>query len=461
MTKRRCALDGDVSFRAMTKTAARPARKGQGPKQKNPAIAIERAQLDNGLRVVLAPDRSSPSLFVATYYDVGFRSEPVGRTGFAHLFEHLMFQGSATLEKGEHDRLTTGNGGYNNGSTRNDFTNYFEVMPSNTLSLSLFLEADRMRGVRLTPETLRNQVDVVKEEIQVNVKNAPYGGFPWLYLPMALFQTFPNAHDAYGDFDDLESATLEEAAGFFDRYYAPGNCVLAIAGDLDVDETLKLIEEHFGDIPGRAVPPTVDASEPVPTAERRVVRADPNAPQPAVALGYRVPDPINSFPDYCAMVLANAVLTEGEASRLFQRLVKTDRLASHLSGAVGLVAGTFEVRGPSMMQIAAFYPGDANAEPILKAIDDEVSTLASGISEDELDLFRNAYLADFLGSVDSLENRGMLIAALEQQRQNPELLNQIPDALRAVTPADVARVAGEWLRPDSRAVLECHPGGNR
>ena len=429
------------------------------PKTRTTAIPIERTRLDNGLRVVFAPDRSSQAIFVSVYYDVGFRSEPQGRTGFAHLFEHLMFQGSATLEKGMHDSLVTGNGGILNGSTRNDFTNYFEMMPSNALELALFLEADRMRAVRLTPENLQNQVDVVKEEILVNVKNQPYGGFPWLYLPMALFTTFPNAHDAYGDFADLDAATLEDAADFFDRYYAPANAVLAIAGDVDPDETATTIEQLFGSIKARPAPPTVDASEPALSEERRVVHPDPHAPQPALAVAYRVPDPIAAFDDYSATVLLSSILIEGEASRLYQRLVKKDRIASHVSGDVGLVAGTFEVRGPSMLHLAAWYPGEPDPDPILKAIDEEVASIADGIDDEELDRFRSSYVAEYLGAVDALSQRGMFIAAFEQQRAHAELINEIPSALARVTAEDVSRVAREWVQPERRAVLDVQPGG--
>jgi predicted Zn-dependent peptidase len=428
------------------------------PKTRTTDLPIERTSLANGLRVVFAPDRSSPAVFVAAYYDVGFRSEPEGRTGFAHLFEHLMFQGSATLEKGMHDALVTGNGGILNGSTRNDFTNYFEMMPSNALELALFLEADRMRAVRLTPENLQNQVDVVKEEILVNVKNQPYGGFPWLYLPMALFTTFPNAHDAYGDFADLDAATLEDAAAFFDRYYSPANAVLAVAGDVDPDEAAVMIERLFGDIEKRPAPPTVDASEPLPESERRVVHPDPHAPQPAVALAYRVPDPIEAFDDYVATVLLSSILADGEAARLYQRLVKEDRIASHVSGDVGLVAGTFEVRGPSMLHLASWYPGTPDADRIVRAIDEEVARVAGGVDAEELDRFRSAYVADFLGSIDALSQRGMLVAAFEQQRANAELINDIPSALQRVQPEDVVRIASEWLRPDRRAVVDLHPG---
>ena len=182
---------------------------------------IERFRLDNGLRVVLAPDHSAPVVGVAVLYDVGIRSEPEGRTGFAHLFEHLMFQGSANLEKLAHFRYVQGSGGTFNGSTHFDYTDYFETLPAGALERALFLEADRMRGPTLTEANLRNQVDVVKEEIRVNVLNRPYGGFPWLRLPPVMFDTFPNAHDGYGSFEDLESATVGRRARSSSRPTTP------------------------------------------------------------------------------------------------------------------------------------------------------------------------------------------------------------------------------------------------
>src|SRR3954468_16946674 len=210
--------------------------------------------LRNGLRVVLAPDTSAPVIGIGLVYDVGFRSEPEGRTGFAHLFEHLMFQGSANLEKLEHFRYVQSSGGTFNGSTHVDYTDYFEALPSNALERGLFLEADRMLSPRITEENLANQLEVVKNEIRVNVLNRPYGGFPWIYLPAVLFDTFANAHNGYGGFEDLESATVADASDFFQRYYAPGNAVLTVGGDLDVDRTMALIEKHFGGIKKRRAP---------------------------------------------------------------------------------------------------------------------------------------------------------------------------------------------------------------
>ena len=271
------------------------------------SYAVERATLRNGLRVVVAPDRSAPVVAVAVYYDVGIRSEPEGRTGFAHLFEHLMFQGSASLQKMDHVKYVQSSGGTLNGSTRLDYTNYYEALPSNALERALFLEADRMRAPAVTEENLANQIAVVKEEIRVNVLNQPYGGFPWLTLPPVLFESFPNAHNGYGGFEDLESATVEDARDFFDRYYAPGNAVLVVGGDLDPDAAMELVRTHFGDVPRRTVPDRPDFDEPAPTSERRVEHVDPLAPAPAVALGWRVPDP-DDLDAYLPYVVLTSVL---------------------------------------------------------------------------------------------------------------------------------------------------------
>src|SRR3954447_3643915 len=251
------------------------------------SIALERFSLPNGLRVVVSPDRTSPVVAVAVYYDVGMRSEPEGRTGFAHLFEHLMFQGSASLAKTEHFTYVQGSGGTLNGSTHVDYTNYYEVLPSNAAELALFLEADRMRSVALTQENLENQVAVVQNEIRVNVHNRPYGGFPWLSMPPVIYDSFANSHDGYGSFVDLESATLEDAQSFFDRYYAPGNAVLTVVGDVTPEQVQTWVEQHYGDIPARATPKRPSFGEPVPSEERRGVAYDPIAPAPAVALAWR------------------------------------------------------------------------------------------------------------------------------------------------------------------------------
>ena len=407
------------------------------------------------------PDSSAPAVAIAVVYDVGFRSEPEGMTGFAHLFEHLMFEGSVTLEKGQHDKLVTGNGGVMNGSTRADYTNYYEQLPSNALELGLYLEADRMRGLRLTDENVQNQIAVVKEEIRVNVVNQPFGGFPWILLPPVMFKTFANAHNGYGSFIDLEAATVEQAAEFFDRYYAPGNATLVVAGDLDVDTTKEMVKRHFGTVPARAVPPLGSFAEPVPTEVRHQVHEDPLAPLGAVAVAYRVPDPIKQFEDYLAAAVLTDLLADGNASRLYQRLVKRDQLATHVGGMLGTFGDPFDMRDPTMLQLLAYHPG-GDIDPLLDALDEELAAVAAGAAtEEEVDRVVTTQTAQTLRRLDDLMNRALVAAALEQQRGRAELLGELPALLAAVTPDDVTRVAGQWLQPDRRAVLEVVPGGAR
>jgi zinc protease len=398
---------------------------------------------------------------IAVVYDVGFRSEPEGMTGFAHLFEHLMFEGSVTLEKGQHDKLVTGNGGVMNGSTRSDYTNYYEQLPSNALELGLYLEADRMRGLRLSEENVENQIAVVKEEIRVNVVNQPFGGFPWILLPPVMFDTFANSHNGYGSFVDLEAATVEQATAFFEQYYAPGNATLVVAGDLEVGRTSEMVERHFGPIPARAVPPLPSFAEPVPSEERREVHQDPLAPLAAVAVAYRVPDPINQWEDYVAGAVLTDLLAEGTASRLYQRLVKRDQVASHVGALLGTFGDPFDVRDPTMLQLLAYHaPGEV--EPLIAALDEEVAEVAGGAAtEEEVDRVVTTMTAQTIRRLDDIMNRALAAACLEQQRGRAELLVELPSAFAAVTPDDITRVAADWLQPTSRAVLEVVPGGDR
>ncbi len=422
-----------------------------------PKLAIERFTLPNGLRVVLNPDRAAPVVGIAVYYDVGFRSEPEGRTGFAHLFEHLMFQGSQNLEKGEADRLIEGNGGNMNGSTHPDFTVYISQLPSTALELGLFLEADRMRGVRLTAESLRNQIDVVKEEINVNVNNRPYGGFPWIDLPPVMFTTFNNAHNGYGSFVDLEAASVGDARDFFERYYAPGNAVLAVAGDVGVEDARRLIERHFGGIAPRPVPPPPDLHEPVPRDERRGRKIDRLAPMPATAVGYRLPDPIAEPGEFLATVVLSEVLAGGEASRLYQRLVKEDRLAADVGAAVGAFGDPYEMRDPTSLQILMWHPG-STADEVLDVIDEEVDRLIEDLGGDEIDRVVTSMVSGHLRHLDNVLQRAMEIGMLEQQRGRAELVNELPTLLSDVTSSAVAGAAKRWIRGTGRAVLEVLPG---
>jgi len=422
---------------------------------------LEQAELGNGLRVVLAPDRSAPVVGVAVVYDVGIRSEPPGRTGFAHLFEHLMFQGSAHLPKLAHFRYVQASGGLFNGSTHLDYTNYFEVLPSNALERALYLEADRMLAPAITEENLANQIAVVKEEIRVNVLNRPYGAFPWLSLPPVMFDSFPNAHNGYGDFVDLESATVEDAAGFFDRYYAPGNACLAVVGDFDVDETQRLVDRYFADIPGRPAPPSATLAEPDLTAERRAREVDALAPTPAIAAAWRVPDPIGDFDRFLPYVVLAEVLTDGDSSRLRRRLVQGDRIATSLSGYVGFMGDPFDVRDPTALLLQAHHPAGVPADRVLDTVDEELDRLANdGLDTGELQRVQARIAAHLLRELDPVLGRMLAFSVFDRQRGDPGLVADLPRRLAAVT-ADQLLAAAATLRPDRRAVLEVVPGGAR
>jgi predicted Zn-dependent peptidase len=424
------------------------------------SYAVERTTLSNGLRVALAPDRSSPVVAVAVYYDVGIRSEPEGRTGFAHLFEHLMFQGSASLQKMDHVKYVQSSGGTLNGSTRMDYTNYYEALPSNALERALFLEADRMRSPRVTEENLANQLAVVKEEIRVNVLNQPYGGFPWLTLPPVLFETFPNAHNGYGGFEDLESATVDDARDFFDRYYAPGNAVLAVGGDLDPGEALALVERHFGDVPARPVPARPDFDEPAPSRERRAEQMDLLAPAPAVALGWRVPDPAD-LAAYLPYVVLTSALTTGDASRLRRRLVQEDRVATDVGSHVGLMEDPFDVRNPTALVLDAHHSTEVATDTVVDAVDEELDRLATdGLVDGELERVRARLGSALVQGQDHVLARTLEMAVFEQQRGRAELVGELPGLLAAVEEAQV-RAAAAALRPDRRARLDLVVAGAR
>jgi zinc protease len=426
-----------------------------------PEFELAHHRLSNGLRVVLAPDPSAPVVGISVLYDVGFRSEPEGRTGFAHLFEHLMFQGSANLEKLEHFRYVQASGGLFNGSTHLDYTNYFESLPSNAFERGLFLEADRMRSPRITEENMANQISVVKEEIRVNVLNRPYGGFPWLVLPPVLFDTFPNAHNGYGGFEDLQNATVTDAAAFFDSYYAPANAVLSVAGDFKTDEAIALIEHHFGGIRRRKKPVRPDFGEPQPGRQRREVVTDPLAPMPALAIGYRVPDPGADLQTYLATLMLAEVLSDGDASRLQRSLVQSQRLVIDVGAYLGTFGDPLEERDPSRLNITAHYSDSRATDRVIAAIDAEIERVATvGTEPGELDRVRTKFAATIFRELDQVLNRSLEFAKFELLFGNAGLLLELPGLLADITDADV-RAAAARLDPSSRAIVELIPGAAR
>ncbi|HET9486806.1 MAG TPA: pitrilysin family protein, partial [Chryseosolibacter sp.] len=293
-------------------------------------VPVDYYKLDNGLKVVLSEDHTSPTVVIAVYYNIGFRIEPKNRTGFAHLFEHMMFQGSENLGKMEFIKLVQTNGGVLNGSTRFDYTNYFEIMPAHKLETALWAEADRMRGLDITQDNLTNQQGVVKNEVKVNVLNQPYGGFPWLDMPQYANENWFNSHNFYGDLADLDSAKLEDVDQFFKTYYSPNNAAIAIVGDFNKAETKKWVEQYFGNIPAVDLPAKPDIAEPKQTKEKRFTKEDKLANKPAFAVAYKMPD--RNTPEYYAMGLIDQLLLQGNDSKLYQKLVQEKGYAGEVSG---------------------------------------------------------------------------------------------------------------------------------
>jgi predicted Zn-dependent peptidase len=422
-------------------------------------VPVEYYTLGNGLKVVLSPDATSPKAVVGVYYNIGFRIEPRDRTGFAHLFEHLMFQGSQNLGKMEFVRLIQSNGGVLNGSTRFDFTNYFEIVPSHTLETVLWAEADRMRGLSITQENLTNQQGVVKNEVLVNVVNQPYGGFPWLDLPQHANTNWYNAHNFYGELEDLDAATLEDTRTFFQTYYAPNNAALVVTGDFDEQRTKGWIEQYFGNIPSIPQPPEPDISEPRQTEEKRASKADPKATRPALAIGYHAP-PRNT-PEYFAFGVLNEILSQGRDSRLYQSLVQERSLTGGVSGGINLLGNMFNINGPTLLTLYLFHDQGVSADSIIAAIDGTIEPLrTAALSQAELDAALVQVRSAFYDEIESTFGFGRadLLASLALFDDDPALINRLEGQFRSVTPELLLRTAQEYLRPTNRTILTIEPG---
>ncbi|MEX2151022.1 MAG: pitrilysin family protein [Steroidobacteraceae bacterium] len=423
-------------------------------------IPVEYYTLGNGLKVVLSRDTTSPTATVGVYYRIGFRIEPQGRTGFAHLFEHLMFQGSANLGKMEFIRLVEGNGGVVNGSTRFDYTNYFQIVPAHTLETVLWAEADRMKGPAITQENLVNQQGVVKNEVRVNVLNQPYGGFPWLTMPQVANRNWHNAHNFYGDLADLDAATLDDARDFFDTYYGPNNAVLVVAGDFDTAITRAWIEQYFGAIPSRPAPEQPDLAEPPQLAEQRANYVDRLAPRPALALAWHVPP--RDTPDHYAFGLLDQILLQGEDSVLWQRLVQQRGYSSSVSGGINLLGNQFTYDGPMLWMLYLVHDPSVAPETIVSDIDAEIARLqAEPPSAAELTRALTKIRADLYDLAGSSTRFGLLdlLASFALFDDDPARINCIESEFRAVTPVQISDVARRYLTPATRTIQIVEPGG--
>jgi len=419
-------------------------------------IPIQSATLMNGLRVVIAPDTIAPVVTVGVYYKIGFRLEPQGRSGFAHLFEHMMFQGSENAPKMQHIKLINSSGGVLNGSTMYDVTNYYEAVPSNALERVLWLEADRMRALKVDEENLINQRDVVKEEVRVNVLNQPYGGFPWLDMPPVAFRNWANAHNFYGDFADLDAASLADVQKFFRTYYVPNNAVLLVLGDVVPQEGLALAEKYFGPIPAGAAPPFADPAEPPQTEERRGHVEEKFGTLPAIAIGYVLPQRRTS--EWYAMVLLDQALHGGRAGRIHRELVMEKQIAVEADGGVDDVFG---YNGPTQMTTRILHKPEYSAEQTLAAFDAVLHEVQEkGISQEELDQLKVKWRSDYYSTLEGgrggyMPRYGLmhLLACFTLFDNEPELVNTILEGFLNVTREEIQTVAKKYLRPENRALV--------
>ncbi|HVG18777.1 MAG TPA: pitrilysin family protein [Blastocatellia bacterium] len=424
-------------------------------------VPFTQFQRDNGLRGVLSEDRAAPVVAVAIYYDVGSRNEVRGRSGFAHLFEHMMFQGSENVGKAEHFKYVESNGGIMQGSTHSDYTNYYEFLPSNRLELALWLESDRMRSLKITPENLKNQQEAVKEEKRLNYDNQPY----WpalLKMDEMVFRNWANAHSGIGSTEDLDAASIGDVRSFFDTYYAPNNAVLVIAGDIDVSQAESLVRRYFGSIPRQKAPPQVDVSEDAGVATRKAVADDAHAEMPAIAIAWKIP--ARRTADFYPIALLKSILFDGESARLYQKLVKDKAVSLEVSGTLE------ERRGPGQVALFSIHKPDVKSEQVQAVIGAEIERVKNeGVGVEELTKVKNQYrLGQFLGGSDgeytSLQTplgRALALAEFTMFDGEPSLINTELDRYLEVTPAQVRDVARRYFDMENAAILYIRPANEK
>lgn len=417
-------------------------------------VPVERHRLANGLRVTLSRDTSTPIVGVNLWYGVGSRNERPGRTGFAHLFEHMMFQGSANVPKNRHFDLIEKAGGSLNASTWFDRTNYYDTLPSHELELALWLESDRMGWMlpAMTQEKLENQQEVVKNERKERYDNQPYGDWDERIQALVFPSTHPYHHSVIGSMEDIGAATLEDVADFFRTFYVPNNAVVTVAGDIDNDEALRLVDRYFGEIPaGEPIPPLPGVVD-IPPLIGETVRSEvvDNVPLPRVYMAVRVPS-ITS-PEFNSVEVAAAVLGGGKASRLYRSLVREKRIAKDV------LAYLFPLQSNSSLLLfwITGYPG-AKPEDLEKALLDELDDLPS-VGQDELDRAVALTETHLLRNIQSTGSRADLLSMFDQIFDDPARLNSEVDRVRAVTRSQVQDFGGKFLGPDNRAFLTYIPG---
>jgi len=414
-------------------------------------IDYEEFHLDNGLRVIISEDHSVPIVAVNVWYHVGSAYEEDGRSGFAHLFEHMMFQGSANVDKRDHSAFVQRAGGNNNGSTTQDRTNYYEVLPANRLNLGLWLEADRMRSLAITEENFENQRETVKEERRQRIDNQPYGT-AFLTSDTLAFDFKPYSHTVIGKMADLDAAKVEDVQAFFNKYYSPNNAVLVVVGDIDKGRAKKMVEQYFGDIPRGADVEELAGDEMPHNGERRKVIEDANANVPAIFVSYTIPSYRNE--DRIALELLGKIMTDGESSRLHQRLVKKE------AAAVAVFGGVDSRKGPGLFRLIAASNVGVDIEKVEQLMNEEVDKLKKeGIDGDELEKAKTQFKADWVMGRQTVMSKAEAIQQFAYFNASLDEINTELDKFMAVTKEDIMRVADKYFTANNRTVVIANPAG--
>ena len=421
------------------------------PAQEPARIRTETYTLPNGLTVVLSEDHSAQVAAVDVWYDVGSRNERAGRSGFAHLFEHMMFQGSANVKKGEHMQLLERAGAGFNGSTTEDRTNYFQAVPSNRLNLALWLEADRMRSLAITDSNFNNQREAVKEERRLRVDNPPYTRvfFEETYGAFDSTSCFAYAHSVIGSMDDLNAAKTPDVKAFFDLYYAPNNATLVVTGDFQPAEAKQLIEQYFGGIPRGQTPPAVQCEQPFNTGQRRKHVLDPKANLPAVAQVYRVPS--YDDPDMPALELLATILGQGESSRLNRVLARDTKAAA---AAQAMLNPFGPRRGPGIFLFFTIANQGVGTDSLDSLLAAEIARVgAEGVTAQELTKAQNGVRANLILQRQTALNTAEALHTAKMFLGSADAVNGMLDRYMKVTADDIKRVAAKYLRPDNSLIL--------
>jgi len=415
-----------------------------------PKLNFTTHTLGNGLKVILLEDHAAPVINLQVWYHVGAKDERAGHTGFAHLFEHLMFKGSAHVGPDEHSRIIEAAGGFDNASTYDDYTNFFETFPSNYLERVLWLEADRMGSLNVDEANFKSEREVVKEERRVRVDNQPYGLLEE-DLRAAAFRVHGYHHTAIGSIADLDKSTIEDVRDFFNTFYKPNNATLIIVGDFNSEGALGWAKKYFEGIPASAKPiPRIDTSEPAQTEERVVNKSYSNTPLPAVVIGYKIP--ARYAPDAYPLDLAANILAGGESSRLYQTLVYKEQIAVQAAGF-----GNF-TEDPNLFWAYAIMNQGHTAEEGQKAVVavlDELKT--KPVEAREFDKAENQEISGFILGRNTDEEKAVALGAAAVIGKNPDLVNTELGQYLKLTPADVQRAAGEYFVPQHATILLVKP----